>query len=152
EAAPCVQQAWRGILTPQLVADSLASGTGLDDLPAPVLDQLVTGAVPCVPDEAWWIDDIGPELERDYSYSASDARCVARNMVDRLGLEAVLARRVLMIPLLTLSDEQLRVLDLAACGVTVDLLPMTPGNPGDCLGEVFRDDYEWPKVPCDQPH
>jgi hypothetical protein len=152
ESAPCVQQAWTGILTPELVADSVASGTGLDDLPAPVLNQLVAGALPCVPDRAWWIDDIGPELERDYGYSTSDARCVAGNLVDRLGMETVLARRVLMVPLLTLSDEQLSKLDLAACGVAVELPPMTPGEPGDCLGEVFRDDGKWPKVSCDQPH
>jgi hypothetical protein len=152
EVAPCVAAAWSSVLTPDAVASSLAFGTGLDDLPPDVVRALVAGAQPCGPDEQWWIDDVAIELERDYGYSPQAATCVAANFLHRLGLSTVLERRVLTIPLLTLSDAHLATVDVQSCGVTVELPPMTGGDVGDCLADVLRGPRDWPQAPCDGLH
>jgi hypothetical protein len=93
EASPCISAAWSGLLSAELIASTLAYGTGLDDLPPEVVNQLVDGAVPCLPDEPWWIDDIAIELERQYDFTPAQATCVATNFVHILGIDRAVERR-----------------------------------------------------------
>ena len=88
EASPCISAAWSGLLSAELIASSLAFGTGLDDLPPEVVQRLVAGAAPCVSDETWWIDDIAIELERQYGFTPEQATCVATTLSTLLGSTA----------------------------------------------------------------
>jgi Septum formation len=152
DAARCVAGAWHGVLTADLVSSSLASGTGLDDLPRDVVRQLVDGAAACTHDEQWWIDDIAIEIDGQYDYTEQQARCVATNFVRTLGIATAIDRRVLTIPMLTLTDDELASIDLPSCSVSVTLPPMTSGEVGDCLADAFGRQGEPRNVGCDSPH
>jgi hypothetical protein len=152
ESAPCVAASWSSVLTADIIASSIAFGTGFDDLPPGVVARLVDGAVGCMTDdERWWIDDVVLEIDGQYDLTPEQAMCVATNFVRKLGISRVVERRILTLPMLALSDADLAAIDLPACGVTVTLPPMTLGRVGDCLADVFRAD-EWPRVACDTPH
>jgi hypothetical protein len=150
EAAQCIESAWSGVRSADLIASSLAFGTGLDDLPPDVVSSLVDGAAPCIPVDGWWIDDIAMELEPQYGFTPEQATCVATNFVQALTLGRAVERRVLTIPMLTLPDDDLAAVTIG-CGVTVTLPAMTPGDVGDCLAGMFREP-EPREVSCDTPH
>ena len=67
DAAPCVAAGWSGVLTPDLLASSLAYGTGLDDLPPATVGPLVDAALRCMSGDPgwtdWWTDDVVLELD-----------------------------------------------------------------------------------------
>jgi hypothetical protein len=153
DAAECIADAWSDELTADIIVASLSFGTGLDDLPPDVVTDLAGDAAACVPDETWWIDDIAFEIDGEYNLSAEQATCVATAFVRSFGIEHAIRRRVLTIPMLTLSDEELAVLDLGACGAEVTLPPLTLGAAvGECLADVDRGDREPALVPCDTTH
>ena len=125
DAAPCVAAGWSGVLTPHLLASSLAYGTGLDDLPPATVGPLVDATLRCMsgdPDWTdWWIDDVVLELDGVTGIPPSAATCIATNYVRELGIERVVERRVLTLPVLTLTAADLAAIDAPGCGA--DLVP-----------------------------
>ena len=57
------QRGWEDLLTPDVIASSVAYGDGLDDLDPALVEQLTATAAACVPDRQWWIDDLALDLE-----------------------------------------------------------------------------------------
>jgi hypothetical protein len=151
DAAPCIAEAWNGVLTANDIAASLAYGIGLDDLRPAVVSRLVDIVVLCLPDERWWIDDIAIELQRIHDLTAEQATCVATNFVRTLGLAHAVERRVLTIPMLALSPADHAAVDLASCAATV-VLPVLPTETvNDCL-RLDPDAWEWKAATCAGPH
>ena len=155
DVAPCIADAWTGVLTADLIASSLAFGVGLDDLPPDVVRRMVDGVGACMPAELgwtdWWIEDIAIELEQQHGFTSSEATCVATNFVHAVGIDRALERRVLTIPMLALPEAELAAIDLPACGVTVKLPPLEPGEIGDCL-VANQGQAEWAQAACNAPH
>ena len=155
DAAPCVAAGWSGVLTPHLLASSLAYGTGLDDLPPATVGPLVDATLRCMsgdPDWTdWWIDDVVLELDGVTGIPPSAAECIATNYVRELGIERVVERRVLTLPVLTLTAADLAAIDAPGCGADLAPPALALGQVGDCLADVFRTAV-WPVVACTSPH
>ena len=130
----CVSAAWEDLVTPDAVASSVAYGDGLDDLDPALVDQLTATAAACVPDRQWWIDDVAIDLEGD-DLTADEASCVAIAYVDVLGVNEVIRRRILTIPLLAVPSADEERLDLQRrCGVSpVVQLAQLDAPVGTCL-------------------
>ena len=152
QSAPCIGQAWTGVLTTEAIASSMSWGGGLDDLPPDVVMRLVAGVMACMPGEQgwteWWIEDISLEIERRHDTTSEQATCVATNFVQRLGVERAVERRVLTIPVLALPDADLARIDVSGCGAAITLPPSTPGVVGDCLATAEQPT----RVACDTAH
>ena len=131
-----------GVLTPHLLASSLAYGTGLDDLPPATVGPLVDATLRCMsgdPDWTdWWIDDVVLELDGVMGDSTVAAECIATNYVRELGIERVVERRVLTLPVLTLNAADLAAIDASGCGADLARPALALGQVGDCLADVFR--------------
>ena len=155
DAAPCVAAGWSGVLTPHLLASSLAYGTGLDDLPPATVEPLVDATLRCMSGDPewtdWWIDDVVLELDRVTGIPPSAARCIATNYVRELGIERVVERRVLTLPVLTLTAADLAAIDAPGCGADLAPPALAFGQVGDCLADVFRT-AGWPVVACTSRH
>ena len=130
----CVSAAWEDLVTPDAVASSVAYGDGLDDLDPALVEQLTATAAACVPDRQWWIDDVAIDLEGD-DLTADEASCVAIAYVDVLGVNEVIRRRILTIPLLAVPSADEERLDLQRrCGVSpVVQLAQLDAPVGTCL-------------------
>jgi Septum formation len=152
ESAPCIADAWSEEVSPPTISAALV--LGMRDLPPDTLNRMVADAGACMQeDEQWWIDDIALELLDADDYSDNQAGCLATRFVETLGFEHALRLRILTLPLLTLSDAELAVLDPAACGAEVTLTPLIVGsNVGDCLANVLDPDLPITVVPCTGPH
>jgi hypothetical protein len=152
EAAPCVSDAWREVLTTDLIVASISDGQGLDDLPPDVVETMTTGAAACLPDEEWWIEDIALDIDQSFDLSPDEARCVARSYVTTLGIEAAIRRRVLTIPTLALAPTDFESLQLSTnCGVDITLPPVGLGVAvGDCIAAYGSPESE--AVDCVEAH
>ena len=155
DAAPCVAAGWSGVLTPQVLASSLAYGAGLDDLPPATVGPLVDATLRCMSGGPgwtdWWIEDVVLELDGVTGIPPSAAECIATNYVRELGIERVVERRVLTLPVLTLNAVDLAAIDASGCGADLAPPALTLGQVGDCLADVFRTAV-WPVVACTSPH
>jgi hypothetical protein len=154
DAAPCVAAGWSAVLTPALLASSLAYGTGLDDLPPATVGPLVDATLRCMSGgdwTDWWIDDVALELDGVTGIPPSATECLARNYVRELGVERVIERRVLTLPVLTLNALDLAAIDPSGCGAQLATPEFALGQLGDCLADVFRTAV-WPVVACTGPH
>lgn len=154
ERVACLAEAWRGVLTAEAIVSSVAFGHGLDDLPPDTVEAMTSGVIGCLPDQNWWIDDIAVKLDgaSSFDWSSEEARCVAERYVSTLGLEPAIQRRVLTIPMLAVSAEQMAVLDLpAACGTDIAVLPaQSAAVPGDCIASMGTANEA--VVACAGPH
>ena len=149
---PCVQEAWSGVLTDEIVASSLAYGDGLDDLPPDTVEQLTSAAQACVPDRQWWIEEVALRLEVDLE--DEQAQCVAIAYLDVLGIDAAIRRRILTIPLLSVPPEDRDQLDLGRrCGIEEPpALPELRAAPGTCLTGFGTGTENTAAIACAQAH
>jgi Septum formation len=152
EDAECIVSEWETVLDSDVLASMVAAGP--QDMPDPTARALVGGVMTCnsMPQD-WWVDDIALELEAHYQYTADQAHCVAERFVETFGFEPAIRHRVLTIPMLTLTDEEVAALAPDACGVTIEFLPFSGGSQvGECLPNLDADEVFPVTVPCDQPH
>jgi hypothetical protein len=153
DALECIRGAWREAgVTTEVIADSLSFGTALDDLPGDLVDRMVAGAAECEADASWWADDIAIELSEQFGLEGGEAQCVGDAYMSVLGIETVIRRRVLTLPVLYLPPADQAALDLSArCGVEVEWpSPGLLAAPADCV-VGFHDGIPT-VVPCEQPH
>ena len=150
----CVVDAWQGLLTADLVASSLAYGNVLDDLPADVVEDMASAAAVCGPDRQWWIDDVILSEELQLELSDREAECVAARYLDVMGVEEVIQRRLLNVPLLSLPAEDEGRLDLSGqCNVTErGTLKLLIVDVGACVANARAGTDVAAVTGCDQPH
>ena len=147
----CVVDAWGTTVDRRFVVSSLA--VGLQELPPDVLDKLTAGVLTCLADEEWWRQDVALELEGWNDYTLEEAACIAGQLVDRFGVEPLIRRRLLTIPILSLPPDQLATVDPGACGVELGLSSWEGRTAvGNCIDHFFADEGEWSAVACDQVH
>ncbi len=91
------------------------------------------------------------ELDGVTGIPPSAAECIATNYVRELGIERVVERRVLTLPVLTLTAADLATIDAPGCGAELAPPALALGQVGDCLADVFRTAV-WPVVACTSPH
>ena len=151
--AQCVVAAWDGMLTKEAIAASATYASGLEDLEPTLVKELAARAVPCGRDQQWWIDDVAIELTR-LPMPGDQAQCVATAYINVLGVEEVLRRRLLGIPLLDVPVEARQRLALAdQCGVDPPfLVPTLDVVVGDCLAGFGQGREMTAIVDCEQPH
>jgi hypothetical protein len=146
----CVVDAWGTAVDRRFIVSSLA--VGLQELPQDVLDELTAGVLTCLADEEWWIQDVALELEGD-DYTLAEAACVAETLIAQFGVEPLIRRRLLTIPILSLPPDQLTAVEAGTCGVEL-ALPIWDGRTavGNCIDHFFAEEGEWSAVQCNQVH
>jgi hypothetical protein len=150
---PCLADVWAELVTPQRIASSMAYGTGLDDLPVEIVDQLTLTAAACVPDPQWWIDDEALFLQQQRGWDADQAGCVASSIVDAFGVGPIIERRVLTLGFYPLPLSELDGTGVAArCGVTLPEGGALDAPPGSCLAGFGGGSATTERIGCDQAH
>jgi hypothetical protein len=88
DAVPCVVDAWEATLTEEVIVDSIAEASSLDDLLEPYVRTLTDGAQGCVPDSAWWVEDIALDVAPSFSLMPTQATCVVEAYVETFAVDA----------------------------------------------------------------